>query len=184
MRKFISLLCGLVLSGPLYAVETIAGPPAANSTRIKIMVVDFELRDVSPIPNAPAEIERTALVDSTIRESLGENGYEIVPACDALKKAGEQGLGYLYDRPEVAGKIGGDCGADYVLMGQTWKPSYLFVFPQVQVVDTRKNLTRAELVVVSRVVQLEASTLDANVTKTAGAKLATQIVDKLKSVQK
>ncbi|MES2636389.1 MAG: hypothetical protein V4605_03620, partial [Pseudomonadota bacterium] len=100
-----------------------------------------------------------------------------------LKKTFAQGNGYLYDRPEVAGKIGGECGADYVLMGQTWKPSFLFVFPQVQVVDTRKNLTREQLVVVSRVVQLEASTLDKNVTENAAKKLAMQIIDKLKTLK-
>ena len=54
----------------------------------------------------------------------------------------------------------------------------------MQIVDTSKNLTRKQLVVVSRVVQLEASTLDKNVTENAAKKLATQIIDKLKSVNK
>lgn len=150
----------------------------------KIMAVEFELRDVSPIPNVAQEVERTALIDSVIKKTLAENSYEIMPVCDALKKVYAQGNGYLYDRPEIAGKIGGECGADYVFMGQTWKPSFLFVFPQVPIVDTRKNLTREQLVVVSRVVQLEASTLDKNVTENAAKKLATQIIDKLKSVNK
>ncbi len=170
------VLSGLLLSGLSYAAEM---PKRAA----KIMVVEFELRDVSPIPNVTQEVERTLLIDHVIQKTLAENGYEIVPACDALKKTFAQGNGYLYDRPEVAGKIGGECGADYVLMGQTWKPSFLFVFPQVQVVDTRKNLTREQLVVVSRVVQLEASTLDKNVTENAAKKLAAQIMDKLKTLK-
>ena len=61
---------------------------------------------------------------------------------------------------------------------------FVFVFPQVQVVDARKNLTLEQLVVVSRVVKLEASTLDKNVTEAAGVKLAMQIIEKLKSVNK
>ena len=154
-----------------------------SQAQITIMAVDFELRDVSPLPNAPQEVERTALVDTVIKQTLVENGYKLIPACEALKKAADQGNSYLYDRPEIAGKLGGDCGADYVLMGQTWKPSFLFVFPQVQVVDTRANLTRAQLVVVSRVVQLEASTLDKNVTEAAARNLAKQIIDKLKSIK-
>jgi len=165
----------------------VAFAQAAEQTAIKqkkIMVVEFELRDVSPLPNVAQEVERTALIDSVIKKTLAENGYEIMPACDALKKVYAQGNGYLYDRPEIAGKIGNECGADYVFMGQTWKPSFLFVFPQVQIVDTRKNLTREQLVVVSRVVQLEASTLDKNVTENAAKKLAMQIIDKLKSVNK
>ena len=154
-----------------------------SQAQTKIMTVAFELRDVSPLPNAPQEIKRTALVGTVIKQTLAENGYTLLPACEALKKAAEQGNSYLYDRPEIAGKLGGDCGADYVLMGQTWKPSFLFVFPQVQVVDTRANLTRAQLVVVSRVVQLEASTLDKNVTEAAAKNLAKQIIDKLKSIK-
>ena len=154
-----------------------------SQAQITIMAVDFELRDVSPLPNAPQEVERTALIDTVIKQTLAENGYTLIPACEALKKAADQGNSYLYDRPEIAGQLGGDCGANYVLLGQTWKPSFLFVFPQVQVVDTRANLTRAQLVVVSRVVQLEASTLDKNVTEAAGKNLARQIIDKLKSIK-
>jgi len=180
MYRLIALLSGLFLTGLTFAADVQSTTPAMP----KIMVVDFELRDVSPIPNVTQEVERTALIESVIRKTLTENGYELMQPCDELKKASEQAIGYLYDRPEVAGRIGGECGADYVLMGQTWKPSFLFVFPQVQVVDTRKNLTREQLVVVSRVVQLEASTLDKNVTEAAGKKLAIQIIDKLKSQKK
>ena len=180
MAKLIVLISGLLLTSLSIGAELQAVSPAMK----KIMVVDFELRDVSPIPNVTQEVERTALIDSVIRKTLSANGYQLIPACNELKKASEQGNSYLYDRPEVAGEIGGRCGADFVLMGQTWKPSFLFVFPQVQVVDARKNLTREQLVVVSRVVQLEASTLDKNVTEAAGVKLAMQIIEKLKSVNK
>lgn len=180
MTKLIVLISGLLLINLTFGADMQTSTTAMK----KIMVVDFELRDVSPIPNVTQEIERTALIDSVIRKTLTVSGYELMPACEELKKASDQGNSYLYDRPEVAGEIGGRCGADYVLMGQTWKPSFLFVFPQVQVVDARKNLTREQLVVVSRVVQLEASTLDKNVTEAAAKKLAIQIIDKLKSVNK
>ncbi len=183
MNKFIILLGGLLITACTSAAVIKTPAPAISAAMKKIMVVDFELRDVSPIPNVAQEVERTALIDSVIRKELASNGYELMPACAELKKASDQGNSYLYDRPEIAGKLGGDCGADYVYMGQTWKPSFLFVFPQVQVVDTRKNLTREQLVVVSRVVQLEASTLDKNVTEAAGKKLALQIIEKLKSLK-
>lgn len=179
MNKLLVLFGGLVLTSSMFAADV----QSNSHAKTKIMVVDFELRDVSPIPNVAQEVERTALIDFVIRKTLTENGYELMQPCDELKKASEQAIGYLYDRPEVAGRIGGECGADYVLMGQTWKPSYLFEFPQVQIVDTRKNLTREQLVVVSRVVQLEASTLDKNVTEAAAKKLAIQIIDKLKTLK-
>jgi hypothetical protein len=175
----LALIIGFSSSSSSLANE--ASPNIAQAK--KIMMVDFELRDVSPIPNVAEEVKRTTLIDSVIRKTLTSQGYTLIPACDALKKAADQGNSYLYDRPEIAGKLGGECGADYVYMGQTWKPSFLFVFPQVQVVDTRANLTREQLVVVSRVVQLEASTLDENVTEAAAKKLALQIVEKLQSLK-
>ena len=180
MSRLVLMLCGLMLTGLVFA----AGVQSTTPGMPKIMVVDFEVRDVSPIPDMAQEVERTALIDSGIRKALTDNGYALMAPCDALKQASEQGVGYLYDRPELAGKMGGECGADYVLMGQTWKPSFLFVFPQVQLVDTREHLTRKQLVVVSRALQLEASTLDKNVTEAAAKKLAVQIIDKIKSLKK
>lgn len=182
-KSILFIVIGLVfnLSTLTLAFANDAKPVKAQAK--KIMVVDFELRDVSPIPNVAEEVKRTKLIDNVIRQTLTAQGYTLMPACDALKKAADQGNSYLYDRPEIAGKLGGECGADYVYMGQTWKPSFLFVFPQVQVVDTRENLTREQLVVVSRVVQLEASTLDENVTEAAAKKLALQIIEKLQSLK-
>jgi hypothetical protein len=173
MRRLATLIFGLLLSNAVFAAPVQA----------KIMVVNFELRDVSPLPNTTQEVERTEHIDTVIRNTLESAGYTLMQPCEELVKASQQGLGYLFDRPEVAGRIGRECGADYVLMGQTWKPSFLFVFPQVQVVDTREGLTREQLVPVSRSVQLEASTLDRNVTEAAGKKLGGQIVDRLKRLE-
>lgn len=172
MFKIIFLVSTLLFSSASIAEQ--------QPARTRIMVVNFELRDVSPLPNTEQEVERTEHIDTVIRNVLKEAGYTLVKPCEELVKASQQGLGYLFDRPEVAAKIGRECGADYVLMGQTWKPSFLFVFPQVQVVDTRAGLTREQLVPVSRSVQLEASTLDRNVTEAAGKKLGKQIVERLK----
>lgn len=172
MFKIIFLVSTLLFSSASIAEQ--------QPARTRIMVVNFELRDVSPLPNTEQEVERTEHIDTVIRNVLKEAGYTLVKPCEELVKASQQGLGYLFDRPEVAAKIGRECGADYVLMGQTWKPSFLFVFPQVQVVDTREGLTREQLVPVSRSVQLEASTLDRNVTEAAGKKLGKQIVERLK----
>ena len=165
MFKIIFLISTLLFSSASIAEQ--------QPARTKIMVVNFELRDVSPLPNTEQEVERTG-------HALAKKAQALMPPCEELVKASQQGLGYLFDRPEVAGRIGRECGADYVLMGQTWKPSFLFVFPQVQVVDTRAGLTREQLVPVSRSVQLEASTLDRNVTEAAGKKLGRQITEKLK----
>jgi hypothetical protein len=76
MMKLVSLLSGLLLHSGLFAAELLANRPAMR----KIMAVEFELRDVSPIPNVTQEVERTALIDSVIKKTLTEKGYNIVPA--------------------------------------------------------------------------------------------------------
>ncbi|MDP2246797.1 MAG: hypothetical protein Q8J65_01600, partial [Nitrosomonadales bacterium] len=96
MTRLLVLLIGLLLSS-VAGAET---KHATDGARLKIMVVDFELRDVSPIPNVAAEVERTALVGRVINDLLSEHGYQLMAPCDALKKVGDQGMGYLFDRPE------------------------------------------------------------------------------------
>jgi len=73
---------------------TFAADLQATPSLKKIMVVDFELHDVLPIPNVVQEVERTALIDSVIKSTLAANGYKIMPACDALKKAYDQKNGF------------------------------------------------------------------------------------------
>ena len=58
-----------------------------SQAQITIMVVDFELRDVSPLPNALQEVERTALIDTVIKQTLAENGYTLIPAAKHLKNS-------------------------------------------------------------------------------------------------
>lgn len=156
-----------------------ADSAAKSADKPKIMVVDFELRDVSALPDAPQEIERTAFLDSVIRKTLTEHGYQLLAPCTELLEASKQAISYLFDRPALAVSIGGACGADYVLLGQTWKPSYLFVFPRLKLLDTRENLKPEQMLVLLKTVQLEASTLDKNVTESAGRKLAAQVIEKL-----
>jgi len=75
MRYFL-----IILSSFLTTVFAHAADVAATKQK-KIMAVEFEFRDVSPIPNVAQEVERTALIDSVIKKTLAENGYEIMPAC-------------------------------------------------------------------------------------------------------
>lgn len=179
MFRYLSLFCAIFFTDLTHAVEAVPEPALPN-----IMVVDFDLRDVSGLPDAPQEIERTALIDSVIKQTLTEQGYVLLKPCAELLQASKQAIGYLFDRPALAAKLGGECGANYVLMGQTWKPSYLFAFPRVKLLDTRPGLRPEQQLLLLKTVQLEASTLDKNVTEASARKLATQILDKLKTLKK
>src|SRR3546814_4096768 len=97
MSRIIALIISLALSGMLYAAEP--------TSEAKIMVVNFELRDVSPLPNTAQEIERTEHIDTIIRNTLQEAGYTLIQPCEELIAVSQPGMGYLFDRPEVAGRI-------------------------------------------------------------------------------
>ncbi|MEQ1602572.1 MAG: DUF2380 domain-containing protein [Methylophilaceae bacterium] len=179
MLRFLILVSGLFFYGLICAAD-VASVPAMP----KIMVVDFILRDVSPLPDAPQEIERVALLDTVIKQTLAAHGYVLLKPCDELLKASKQAISYLFDRPELAASLGGACGADYVLMGESWKPSYLFSFPQIKLMDTRKGLKSESPLVLVTKVQMEASTLDKDVTVAAARKLALLVIDKLNALKK
>jgi hypothetical protein len=183
--RYVTLFCGLLFTALIHAAESIPEPALSTSPALpKIMVLDFDLRDVSALPDAPQEIERTALIDSVIKQTLTEHGYTLLKPCAELLQASKQAIGYLFDRPTLAARLGGEGGADYVLMGQAWKPSYLFTFPRVKLLDTRQGLKPEQQLLLLKTVQLEASTLDKNVIIASARKLATQILEKLESLRK
>jgi hypothetical protein len=149
-----------------------AGPSA------KVMVLDYQLNDMTDLPNAPEELERIALLSSTYKQRLADNGVELVPVSEALKNAvANQSPTYLFDNVPNAAKMAEGSGADYLLIGVALKPTYLFVYPRILLVDIRT----AE-VVMARAAQLESSWSDQNTTKRTAEKLADMVSEELKKL--
>ena len=108
--------------------------PAFAQTRIAVL--DFELHDLTALPRTPEELERTASVAPLLREALvKKGGYESVTVAPDSQAKANAGFGYLFDHPEVAAELGARFGAEWVAVGRLHKPSFLFAFLMVHLVN-------------------------------------------------
>jgi hypothetical protein len=115
---------------------------SASEALPKIMVLDFQLNDMTGLPNAPEELERIRYLTSTSKQKLVENGLELIPVNDKLQAViKNQSATYLFDNVETAAELAADSGADYLLISIALKPTYLFVYPGLLLVDitTKKS---------------------------------------------
>lgn len=110
----------------------------------RIAVLDFELKDVTLAPGIPAEIARTASIKPMLENELRKSGYEMVSITQESQQQAEAGTGYLFDHPDVAAQLGKKQGADYVLVGRLHKPSFLFFYLIVHLVDVKNEVLAGE----------------------------------------
>lgn len=133
----VRLICfGLLLFPPL---ATLAGG---------IAVLDFELNDLTLNPNLAEETERAATLRPLLVEQFRQNFKITVkdnPASARIEA--EKGRGYLFDRPEIAAKIGRETGVDWIVSGRLHKASYLFVYLKAQLINTQTGQVAADFVV-------------------------------------
>ncbi len=110
----------------------------------KIGVFDMQLLDLTmkmsdPQKNAERAAEDQKNVELT--ECLLRTGFEerddfTLIEIDSKEQAeANKGVGYLFDRPEAAAELGEKFGADYVVVGRYHKPTYLFSYIILRVVD-------------------------------------------------
>jgi Protein of unknown function (DUF2380) len=73
-----------------------------------------------------------------LREALAKKGgYELVAIDPATQAKLDVSFGYLFAHPEVAAGLGGRFGADWIAVGRVHKPSFLFVYLKVRLVDVK-----------------------------------------------
>lgn len=172
----------------LSLVGLIAHPALASSPNkavltkelAKVMVVDFPLNDLTDLPNPPEEIARTADFNQYFKQRLLDDGIELVPVTDNIKAvAAAQSATYLFDHPDIAAELAKDSGADYILLGVAMKPTYLFVYPRLLLVDiaTKRKAFTAY-------VQMEGSWLEKATTANSARRLAEKVSAKLKELAK
>lgn len=147
------LLIGLLLQTPAQATATNPHTSAAKS----IAVLAFELHDSTLLPATPAELERTQAAQLILAKALQTAGYQIIQADPALQKQANQGLGYLVAHPDKAAALGKSLQADYLLVGRIQKPSFLFAYFFVQVIEVNTGQQLAEFSVEAKGETLEAS---------------------------
>lgn len=141
----------------------------------KLMVLDFQLDDRTDLPNAPEELVRIQLLTSSFTQKLADSGVALVPISDKLKaEMSTQSPTYLFDRVEYTAQLAEGSGAEYLLIAVALKPTYLFVYPRILLVDIKMRK-----VVMAKAAQLESSWSDKNTTARTGEKLAEMVSAKL-----
>lgn len=103
---------------------------------VKIAVLNFELKDLTLLPNHPDELKRTASIQPLLMAELQKNGYVTLPIDEPVS----MGNGYLFDHADVAAQLGKTVNADYVIVGRLHKPSFLFAYLLAQVVEVKSGL--------------------------------------------
>ncbi|MFH0350987.1 MAG: DUF2380 domain-containing protein [Chromatiales bacterium] len=110
--------------------------------------MDFELHDLTALPRTPEELERIASVAPLLREALvKKGGYEPVTIAPDTQAKANAAFGYLFDHPEVAAELGARFGADWVATGRLHKPSFLFAYLMVHLVNVNTQRLRGDFVV-------------------------------------
>ncbi|SKA91210.1 Uncharacterized conserved protein, DUF302 family [Thiothrix eikelboomii] len=145
------LLIACVLSTPAQAL------PTSNTEAKSLAILAFELHDLTLLPATPAELERTQAAQGILAKALQTAGYRIIQVDPILQNQANQGVGYLVAHPEKAAALGKTLQADYVLVGRIQKPSFLFAYLFIQVIEVNTGQQLAELSVEAKGQTLEAS---------------------------
>lgn len=158
------------------SAEPAATVQTAKASIGKVMVLDFPLNDLTDLPNPPEELARIAYFNLSFKQKLVDDGAEIVPMNDQIKAiAGEQSATYLFEHTDIAADLAKGSGADYIVIGVAMKPTYLFVYPRLLLVDVKTNRKAF-----TSYVQMEGSWLDNQTTASSAKILAGKVSEELK----
>jgi len=126
------LLSALMLLAPAY--------DGVADAAIRIAVLDFELNDITSLPNTPGERIRTASIKPLLEQALVRHGdYRIIEINPSARQAANSGFGYLFRFDEEAAKLGKQAGADWVIVGRHSKPSFLFSYLMAHLIDVESQ---------------------------------------------
>ena len=118
------------------------------NAEIRIAILDFELNDLTSLPNTRAELIRTSSIKPLLEQAISqEAGYEIIRINSEEQKFANAGFGYLFRFHDEAAKLGKKYGADWIIVGQHSKPSFLESSLIVDVINIETASRVAELIV-------------------------------------
>ncbi len=141
----------------------------------RIAILDFELNDITSLPNTTTELQRTASMAPLLIKALSQTGcYEIVPIEASTQKSANAGFGYLFRFHDVAARLGKKPGADWIIVSQHSKPSFLVSYLMAQVINVRTQSLVAEI-------DIELKGNHTKVTERAVHRLSRDIIDTISS---
>ncbi|SKA46426.1 DUF2380 domain-containing protein [Enterovibrio nigricans] len=105
----------------LLSLDVVARPPSS------IVVLDFELNDLTYTEDNQSEIKRTASLAPLLSEALSSS-FTLIPVSQSAYHSANQGVGYLIQHPSVAADLGNAHQADWIVVTRLHKPSFLFAY--------------------------------------------------------
>ena len=110
--------------------------PGIAATRIAVL--DFELNDITALPNTTAELQRTGSMAPLLIDTLNQAGsYQAIAIPNGLQKSANGSFGYLFRFPNEAAKLGQQQHADWIVVSQHSKPSFLYSYLWVYLVNVK-----------------------------------------------
>lgn len=126
----------------------LTGTCTSVNAEIRIAILDFELSDITSLPNTRAELIRTGSIKPLLEQAISqEAGYEIIRIKSEEQKFVNAGFGYLFRFHDEAAKLGMKYGADWIIVGQHSKPSFLESSLIADVINIETARRVAELIV-------------------------------------
>lgn len=130
------VLSVLIISTLIFCGSTNAKP--------RIVILDFELNDITSLPNTPKELLRTASVKPLIeRAIIQQDNYDIIQISPETQREANPGSGYLFRYHDVAAKLGTQFKTDWILVGQHSKPSFLYSYLMAYLINVKTEKTVA-----------------------------------------
>jgi hypothetical protein len=124
------------------------GWSADSAAQRSIVVLDFELRDLTLDAGSPEARAQAAAVGPLLRKALAASAdLRVVELPPGEQAAADRAEGYLFDHPEAAAELAQRHGADWIAVCRLHKPSPLFSYLIVRLVETKPRRPAGEFVV-------------------------------------
>lgn len=113
--------------------------PFAASAAAGIAVLNFELKDLTLQPDSAQAEAFTAKVAPLLRKTLAKAGLTVVSVPAAAQNKADAGFGYLYQHNDAAAQLGRHYDAAYVAVGRVHRPTFLFQYLKLHLVDVANS---------------------------------------------
>jgi Protein of unknown function (DUF2380) len=112
----------------------------------RVAILEFELSDITTLPNTPAELARTQSMRPLLVEAMAQiGGYNFVHIPVEAQHQADAGVGYLFRFHDITAQLAKSYVADWVILGRHSKPSFLESSLIVDVIDVSTEKRIAEL---------------------------------------
>ncbi len=104
----------------------------------RIAILNFELSDITSLPNTAEEQQRTASLRPLLAQALQPMAdYEIITINAQIEANANASVGYLFNFDDLAAKLGKQAGADWIIVGRHSKPSFLYSYLLAHLVQVK-----------------------------------------------